>query len=131
MSKTKIKFFLDQCVPNSVGTMLVELGHEVILLRDQIAPNSPDPLVAAISEMNDAVLVSLDSDFKTLASRAGTGRRRFKTLSRIGLKCREPKAADRIQKAISLIELEWKIAKTNSDPRMIIEIADSQIKTLR
>jgi len=111
--------------------MLIELGHEVIFLREQIAPNSPDPLVAAISEMNDAVLVSLDSDFKTLASRSGAGRKRFKTLSRIGLKCREPRAADRIKKAISLIELEWEIAKNNSDPRMIIEIGDSQIKTLR
>ncbi len=47
--------------------MLSEAGHEVILLREQLAPDSPDPLVAAVSEMNGAVLVSLDSDLKRLA----------------------------------------------------------------
>jgi hypothetical protein len=37
------------------------------LLRERIAADSPDPLVAAVSEMHGAVLVSLDSDFRRLA----------------------------------------------------------------
>jgi predicted nuclease of predicted toxin-antitoxin system len=62
-----IRFFVDHCVPDSVGRALRDAGHEVILLRQRIAPDSLDPLVAAVSEMNGAILVSLDSDFKRLA----------------------------------------------------------------
>lgn len=81
--------------------------------------------------MNDAVLVSHDSDFKTLAPRASVGQRRFRTLSRIGLKCSEPQAAARIKVAMSLIEHEWKVAQASADKRMIVEIGHSVIRTIR
>lgn len=129
--RAKIRFFIDHCVPDSVGRALREAGHEVILLREQLAPDSPDPLVAAVAEMNDAVLVSLDTDFKSLAPRAGIGRRRFQRLSRIGLKCPEPRAARRMQDALSLIEHEWQVALTSTDKRMIIEIGTTAIRTVR
>jgi len=103
----------------------------VIYLRKVIAPDSPDPLVAAVSEMNGAILVSLDSDFKKLAPRAGVGRRRFQKLSRIGLKCDEPKAAQRMKISLSLIQHEWDLAQRNSDKRIIIEITNTGIKTIR
>ena len=114
-----------------MGRALVDAGHEVVLLRQQLAPNSPDPLVAAVAEMNDAVLVSLDSDFKSLAPRAGIGRRRFQRLSRIAIRCSEPQAAGRIKAAMSLIEHEWAIAQASRDKRMIIEISASVIRTVR
>lgn len=126
-----IRFFIDHCVPDSVGKALAAAGHEVILLREQLAPNSPDPLVAAVSEMNGAVLVSHDGDFKKLAPRAGIGRKRFQRLSRIALNCSEPQAADRIIKALSLIEHEWEVAQASSDKRMIIEIQTTVIRTIR
>ena len=81
--------------------------------------------------MNDAVLVSLDTDFKTLAPRAGVGKQRFRTLSRIGLKCSEPQAAKRIVAALSLIEHEWDLAQRSSDKRMIIEIGQTTIRSIR
>lgn len=126
-----IKFFIDHCIPDAVGRALSSAGHEVVLLRTQLAPNSPDPLVAAVAEMNGAVLVSLDSDFKSLAPRAGVGRRRFRTLSRIGLKCSEPQAGARIIEALSLIEHEWDLAQRRADKRMIVEIGQTSIRTIR
>jgi predicted nuclease of predicted toxin-antitoxin system len=126
-----IKFFVDHCVPDAVGRALTAAGHEVVLLRTQLAPNSPDPLVAAVAEMNEAVLVSLDTDFKTLAPRAGVGKQRFRTLSRIGLKCSEPQAAKRIIAALSLIEHEWDLAQRSGDKRMIIEIGQTTIRSIR
>jgi predicted nuclease of predicted toxin-antitoxin system len=126
-----IKFFVGHCVPDAVGRALIAAGHEVVLLRTQLAPNSPDPLVAAVAAMNDAVLVSLDSDFKSLAPRAGVGKQRFRTLSRIGLKCSEPQAARRIATALSLIEHEWALAQRSSDKRMIVEIGQTTIRTIR
>jgi hypothetical protein len=81
--------------------------------------------------MNEAVLVSLDSDFQTLAPRAGIGKARFRRLSRIALKCKEPQAAGRIRIALSLIEHEWKVAQSSNDKRMIIEIGTSVIRIIR
>ena len=114
-----------------MGHALSDAGHEVVFLRQQLAPNSPDPLVAAVSQMNGAILVSLDSDFSTLAPRVGIGRRRFQRLSRIALKCNEPQAAGRIKAALSLIQHEWDFAQASADKRMIIEISNSVIRTIR
>lgn len=108
-----------------------EAGHDVVLLREALVPNAPDPLVAAVAEMHGAVLVSLDADFRALAPRAGVGKRRFQRLSRIALRCSEPRAAGRIAAALSLIEHEWQVAQASSDKRMIVEIGDSVICTIR
>ena len=118
-------------MPDSVGHVLKEAGHEVVLLREHLAPNSPDPLVAAVAEMNEAILISLDGDFRSLAPRIAIGRRRFKKLSRIALKCNAPRAAARVKESLSLIEHEWSIAQNRADKRMIIEIMQTAIRTIR
>jgi hypothetical protein len=84
-----------------------------------------------VAELNDAVLVSFDKDFKTLAPRIGVGQRRFRKLSRIGFRCGEPEAARRLGLALALIEFEWAAAQTTSDKRMIIEIGPTYIRTVR
>lgn len=130
--RLSIKFFLDHCVPDSVGDVLREAGHEVILLRERIAPNSPDPLVAAVSEMNGAVLVSLDSDFRRLAPRVPIGQRqRFRKLSRIGLRCKAPQCGQRITACLSLIVHEWAVAQLSADKRMIVDIGTSYVRSIR
>lgn len=127
-----MKFFIDNCVPNSVGHMLRTAGHEVIFLREVIAPNCPDPIVAAISEAQGAILVSLDSDFRSIAPRVGDGnKKRFRKLSRIGLRCSEPQAAARLRTALSLIEHEWDVALRSTDKRMILDVGSSWIRTVR
>ena len=127
-----IRFFIDHCVPDSVGSALRDAGHEVILLRERIAPDSPDPLVAAVSEMSGAVLISLDSDFRRLAPRVPKGeRQRFRRLSRIGLRCKAPRCARRLTSALSLIEHEWTLAQASADKRMIMDIGETYIRTIR
>lgn len=54
-----MRFFVDQCVPESAARSLEQRGHDVIRLRERIAPDSPDNLVAAISQSNDAILVTM------------------------------------------------------------------------
>jgi hypothetical protein len=127
-----IRFFIDHCVPDSVGGVLRDAGHEVILLRERIAQDSPDPLVAAVSEMNDAVLVSLDSDFKRLAPRVPIGQRqRFRKLSRIGLRCKAPQCAQRMKVCLSLVVHEWMEAQRSADKRMIVDIGQSYVRSIR
>lgn len=126
-----LRFFLDEGVPDSVGETLRAAGHSVILLRESVAPGSPDPLVCAASEANDAILVALDGDMRALAQRAGVGRRRFRRLSLIKLSCPAPKASDRIKAALSLIEHEWNYNSGTSDRRIFVEVGADVIRTWR
>jgi Uncharacterized protein conserved in bacteria len=127
-----MRFFTDQCVPESVARALERAGYEVIRLREKIATNTPDQAVAAISEVNKAVLVTMDGDFKKIATRAGVGRRVHRTLSLLRFeKCRESRAADRISQALSLIQHEWEFGKRNTDRRMFVVICDGVIRTHR
>ena len=126
-----LKVFLDEGVPLSVGARFAEAGHEVIYYSDAAQPGSPDLLVCAISEANDAILIAFDGDMKALAQRRGIGHRRFKRLSLIRLSCRETRAAERVKSAMSLIEHEWTYSAGRSDRRIFIEISDDVIRTVR
>lgn len=126
-----LKVFLDEGVPDSVGHIFAEAGHQVIFLRDAIAPGAPDQLVCAASEANEAILVALDGDMRAIAQRRGIGQRRFRRLSLIKLSCRETKAAERVRSAMSLIEHEWLVAMEAVDRRLFIEIGNDVIRTVR
>ena len=76
-----MRFFLDHCVPAGVGRVLVAAGHEVIVQKEALAINAPDPLVALTSAQNNAILVSFDRDHKALAHRMGVSNSRLKRLS--------------------------------------------------
>ena len=106
-----MRLLLDQNVPNSVADVFRERGHEVQFVRDILPADSPDPLVATVSEDQCAILVSCDKDFDRIAPRIPKGSRsRFKKLSRITLACSEPQAAQRVEKLMEYIELEFKNA---------------------
>jgi len=126
-----LRVFIDQCVPDSAGKAFKECGHEVIYLREKIATNSPDPLVAAVAEANNAILVSLDADFKKIARRHGVGKREFRKLSLIKLSCRESRCFERIAEAMTLIIHEWNLAQQSQDRRLFIDIMDGVIRTYR
>ena len=129
-----MRFFVDQCVPESVAKTLERHGHEVIRLRERIAPDSPDTLVAAVSEANNAILFTMDGDAKTIASRYGVGSRRYRRLSILRFeRCRESRAAKRIDEAMSLIEHEWEVGggRESQDRRMFVVITDGTIRTNR
>lgn len=129
--KLSLRLFLDEGVPDSVGEAFAAAGHQVMFLRKNLATGSPDHLVCAFAEVNDAILVALDGDMKTLARGHGATKGRFKKLSLIKLSCRETKAADRVKAALSLIEHEWVRSADRDDRRIFIDIMDQVIRTLR
>ena len=126
-----LRVFLDEGVPASVGKAFSESGHEVIYLPDATPRGSPDPLVCAVSEANDAILVAYDNDMRLLAQRRGAGKRPFRRLSLIKYQCRESRAAERTREAMSLIEHEWAFSHGMSDRRMFIVSGDDVIRTHR
>ena len=81
--------FLDQCVPDFVAEIFKKYGHEVVFLRAWLPTDFPDQLVAAVSEDEGAVLVTVDGDFrKHIAPHIPIGpRARFRKLSHIRLEC--------------------------------------------
>jgi predicted nuclease of predicted toxin-antitoxin system len=129
--RLRLKLFLDEGVPRSVGRAFEAAGHEVLYLQQTMATGSPDTLVCAVAEVNEAILVAIDADMKKLASRHGVGARRYKSLSLIKLSCKEPRAAARVQAAMSLIEHEWNYSQDVRDRRLFVEIGDSSIRTNR
>ena len=63
-----MKFLLDHCVPNRVGSLLAAAGHEVVGLRECLPTDSPDPIVLRKASELDAVLVSLNGDFADITA---------------------------------------------------------------
>lgn len=127
-----MRLFIDHCVPESVAKAFETHGLTVVRLREKTAPNSPDTLVAAVAEANNAVLVTMDGDFKSIAARSGIGQRRFRRLSLLRFeKCRESQAAQRLETAFSLIEHEWQVGNRASDRRMFVVITGETIRTHR
>lgn len=128
-----MRFFTDQNVPNGVNRFLTDQGFAVVALREQIPTDSPDSLVAAVAEANNAILVTFDADFKAIASRYGIGQRRFTKLSLIRFeRCRESQAAQRFEQALSLIQHEWLYGHNRrSDRRMFVVITSQSIRTHR
>lgn len=127
-----MQFILDENVPKSVQTQLVKLGYKCSFSREFIPLGSVDQLVAFLSEQKGCILVSFDGDFKKVAPKIPKGqRKRFRKLSRIQLHCTEFQAAERLNRAIGLIENEYIIAQNSSDQRMIVEVGKSFIKTMR
>lgn len=127
-----MRLLLDHNVPNSVALVFRTHGHDVRLVRDILPTDSPDLLVATVSEEEGFILVSCDRDFRKIAPRIPKGARtRFRNLSRISIECSEPQAAQRIEEAMALIEFEYEGAQKRSDKRIHIVIQNNGIKTNR
>jgi predicted nuclease of predicted toxin-antitoxin system len=127
----RLRFFLDEGVPDGVGGKLAAAGHDATRLRDAGPTGASDELVCALAEARGAILVALDGDMRALARRHGVGRRRYRALGLVKLSCRETRAAARVVEALSLVEHEWSVGALRSDRRIFIEIGDAVISTWR
>ena len=123
---------LDHNVPDSVAQVFRNRSRSVVLLREILPADSPDLVVATVGDMEEAILVSCDHDFDSIAPRILKGMRaRFRRLSRIAIRCPEFRAARRVEEAMEFIELEYRTAQARSDKRMFIEIQTTGLKTHR
>jgi predicted nuclease of predicted toxin-antitoxin system len=125
-------FLLDENVPKDMADMLIRHGHTSVYIRDYVPPGSPDQLVATVAQELNAVLISFDGDFQTIAPRIPKGQRtRFRSLSRIWMRCFEPDGADRLEQALSLVESEFALAQQRADKRMLMQVGTSYLRTDR
>jgi predicted nuclease of predicted toxin-antitoxin system len=129
--RPKLRLFLDEGVPDSVGHVFLESGHQVAFLNKSLARGSSDHLVCAIADINEAILVALDGDMKRIAQGYGVGSGRYLRLGLIKLSCYEPHAAERVRAAMSLIEHEWNNSSGSAGRRIFVEISDKVIRSFR
>jgi predicted nuclease of predicted toxin-antitoxin system len=61
-----LRFFADHCVPNSIIRFFREQGFEVLVLREFIPMDSPDPVVIDKAQECGAILLTLNGDFADL-----------------------------------------------------------------
>ena len=131
-SLLRLKFFLDEGVPDSVAVVLRESGHDATVLRESGVPTgSPDQVVATFAEVSESILVALDGDMKRIARGNGVNPSRFGRLNLLKLSCPEPMAVSRLKEAMSLIEHEWTINQGQRSRRLFVEIGINVMRTCR
>jgi predicted nuclease of predicted toxin-antitoxin system len=125
-------FYLDENVPAPVQLVLEDAGHSVIWTRDITGQGAADDIVAAISERDQATLISHDRDFKKIAPRIPDGHRtRFRKLSMIRMMCIKPRSAARISAILPYIEFDFNQRLGLPDRRSIIEVKTDLISIFR
>ncbi|HLO86342.1 MAG TPA: DUF5615 family PIN-like protein [Nostocaceae cyanobacterium] len=63
-----LRFFIDQCVPNSVTKILHDSGYAVFILKDYLPIESPDNIVINKAQELNAILVSVNGDFADIVT---------------------------------------------------------------
>ena len=131
--RPKLKFALDEGVPNAVGKTLEEAGHKVVYLnKGNLVPRgAKDPLVCAFAVMNDLILVAMDGDMKAIARAHGASNSIYAKLNLLKLSCIPPNAAGRVKAAMTLIEHEWHVNAGREGRRLFVEIMTSVIRSNR
>ena len=114
--RTVIRFLTDANVPDSVGNYLAGRGHDVVRVRDIMAKDAKDPVVAEAALTARRVLITWDRDF----NHQRFMQPRHAQLSRIGFSCSEPEGASRIEALIEYVEFAYERA---AGGRMLIRIS--------
>lgn len=106
---------VDENVPDSVARFLRdERGHQVDLVRERLGQMTPDDFIAWVGDDMAAIVVTIDRDFRQIVQRIPSGgRRRFNTLGRISIRCRESQALSRIREFID--DIEWEYERVQVD----------------
>ena len=105
---TPIPFFTDNDVPDGVGASLRASGHSVVLLRNFMLTDSPDPIVAAACRENGLVLVTHNvRHFRSLSQKYESRHGEPDRQTRVLLECSQVSSPRRIKEAMDLIEAEW------------------------
>jgi predicted nuclease of predicted toxin-antitoxin system len=111
-----LRFLTDNNVPDPVGDWLRDRGHDVERVRDVMADNTPDAIVAGAAIRSERILISWDKDFN--AQRFKTPR--FAPLQRIAFACEEQLGVPRLETLID--RLEYECVRSSSDDPILIRI---------
>jgi predicted nuclease of predicted toxin-antitoxin system len=121
---TKLHFFLDNNVPDSVGRYLQGRGHSVKRQRFHIAADAPDPVVAVTAMESNRILVTQDKDFNSQRFH----QERFARLSRVSLSGPSHTLIDAIKEHLHLIEFQAQHTMASGGSRVIAHVKVGQVR---
>lgn len=93
------RFLTDHNVPDSVGDALNGLGQDVVRLREVMAVDTTDPIVAKAAIEDGRILISWDRDFNQQRFMAA----RFAGLSRLSMSGPEMEGAVRLDAVFDIV----------------------------
>lgn len=117
---------IDEDVPNSVGQVFRDHGHEVRLVRDILGAGTPHPVIAKVANELRAILVTWNvRHFKRLSTRRNLSEFGLHRLGRIDFQCLETKGAHRAEQMMRRIEFEYEEAQRRQDKRIFIRTTET------
>jgi hypothetical protein len=121
-ASVRLRFFLDNNVPDSIGRYLQGRGHSVLRQRFHIPANSPDPVVAMTAMQAEAILVTLDRDFKAQRFQQD----RFARLSRVSLNGPPHELLPALKAEIQ--QIEFRAMTRKASERLVVALKPGQIR---
>ncbi len=121
----KLRFFLDNNVPDSIGRYLQGRGHGVHRQRHHIAIDSPDPVVGMTALQAKRILVTWDKDFNSQRFR----KPRFASLKILSLSGDGPTLLDAVKEHIESLEFHFPKAPDNGRLAIFIKIGNFRTRT--
>ena len=58
-----LRLLADHCISKAIIDAILEMGHDVVRLKDVLPPDSADPLIVTRAKEIDSILISLNGDF--------------------------------------------------------------------
>lgn len=58
-----MRILIDNALSHQLATLLRDMGHDVIHLRDRVSVDSPDETVFELAQKEDRMIISADTDF--------------------------------------------------------------------
>jgi hypothetical protein len=103
----RFRFLTDHNVPDSVGNLLLNLGQDVVRLRDVMAADAKDPVVARAAIEDSRILISWDRDFNQQRFLSP----RFAGLRRLSMSGPEMTGASRLEEIFDVVSFALMRAK--------------------
>lgn len=122
-------FFLDHNVAKQVGDYLHGEGFQVTFLKDVMAENAEDPVVAAYCIEKGDILLTHDNDFKSMRRRLLIGNR-FSALNCVVLACTPAIALARLQFALPHIQFVWGLIEAGNHVPLKMHIQPNAFKII-
>ena len=128
-----MRFLLDESVRGDVWKMLQGKDIPVERSVDALGFGADDKDVVKLGDSLDAVVIDANCrDFrKLIARRPANNNLVHRSASRISLRCKPKRQAERIESLLGLISDEWERRQGLSDKRLIVEIADDFVVVFR
>lgn len=125
-SRPRITLFVDECLPlASFRAFLEARGHVVYGVGEGFPSGSPDQAVLAAADVQGAVVVSSDRDWRQLLRQVKGSGGRFRRAGRILFNCDHSAALRRLEALIEDIEREYDLA-TRAGRQLIMRITEGK-----